>query len=158
MLYFKLYPFTLLKRSRSFTSLFMYLGELLQFYQSSNNLPQSAQTLDFDPKSCFVLLNTSSRSTRCCFGLLKTSNRSARCRLVSVSIFVALVWFAQNLESLQWYLKIVQSITVKYVLYTLFNSLTVVKKVNPHSERTSKIPLNISTDVFRYKECLADNL
>ena len=43
----------------------MYLGELLQYFQSSNNLPQSAQTLDFDLKSCFVLLNTSSRSTRC---------------------------------------------------------------------------------------------
>ena len=37
MLYFKLYPFTLLKQSRSFTFLFMYLGELLQYYQSSNN-------------------------------------------------------------------------------------------------------------------------
>ena len=55
----------------------MYSGELLQYYQSSNNIPQSAQTLDFDLKSCFVLLNT--------------SNRSARCRLVSVSIFVVLV-------------------------------------------------------------------
>ena len=77
MLYFELYPFTLLKQSRSFTLLFMYLGELLQYYQSSNNLPQSAQTLDFDPKSCFVLLNTSSRSTRCW--------------LASVSLFVALV-------------------------------------------------------------------
>ena len=55
----------------------MYSGELLQYYQSSNNIPQSAQTLDFDLKSCFVLLNTSSRS--------------ARCRLVSVSIFVVLV-------------------------------------------------------------------
>ena len=106
MLYFKLYPFTLLKQSRSFTFLFMYLGELLQYYQPSNNLPQSAQTLDFDLKSCFVLLNTSSCSTRC--------------RLVSTSIFVALVclrppvtllvvdlspahslllWFAQDLKS-----------------------------------------------------------
>ena len=65
MLYFKLYPFTLLRQCRSFTFLFMYLGELLQYYQSSNNLPQSVQTLDFDFKSCFVLLNTSSRSTRC---------------------------------------------------------------------------------------------
>ena len=77
MLYFKLYPFTLLKQSRSFTFLFMYLGELLQYYQSSNNLPQSAQTLDFDLKSCFVLLNTSSCSTRCW--------------LASVLLFVALV-------------------------------------------------------------------
>ena len=56
MLYFKLYPFTLLKQSRSFTFLFMYLGELLQYYQSSNNLPQSTQTLDFDLKSHFTLL------------------------------------------------------------------------------------------------------
>ena len=56
--------FSLLKQSRSFTFLFMYLGELLQYYQSSNNLPQSAQTLDFDLKSCFVLLNTSSRPAR----------------------------------------------------------------------------------------------
>ena len=85
---------------------FMYLGELLQYYQSSNNLPQSAQTLDFDLKSCFVLLNTSTtttllyslltclRLTLCCFGFLRTSSHSARCRLVFVSIFVALVWFA----------------------------------------------------------------
>ena len=57
MLYFKLYPFTLLKHSRSFTFLFIYLGEQLQYYQSSNNVPQSANTLDFDLKSCFVLLN-----------------------------------------------------------------------------------------------------
>ena len=77
MLHFKLYPFTLLRQCRSFTFLFMYLGELLQYYQSSNNLPQIAQTLDFDLKSCFVLLNTSSRSTRCSFA--------------SVSLFVALV-------------------------------------------------------------------
>ena len=85
MLYliFKLYPFTLLRQCRSFTFLFMYLGELLQYYQSSNKLPQSAQTLDFDLKSCFILLNTSSRSNLCCFGLLRTSSRSARCRLVS---------------------------------------------------------------------------
>ena len=56
----------------------MYLGELLQYYQSSNNLPQSAQTLDINLKSCFVLLNTSSRP--------------ARRWLVSVgSLFVALV-------------------------------------------------------------------
>ena len=41
MLYFKLYPFTLLKQSRSLTFLFMYLGELLQYYQSSNNVRQS---------------------------------------------------------------------------------------------------------------------
>ena len=114
MLYFKLYPFTLLKQSRSFTFLFMYLGELLQYFQSSN-----AQTLDFDLKSCFVLLNTSSCSTRCwlssvslfvalvClgprvilfvvdlfpsqslllwFGLLRTLSRSARCSLVSVKL------------------------------------------------------------------------
>ena len=107
MLYFKLYPFTLLRQCCSFTFLFMYLGELLQYYQSSNNLPQSVQTLDFDLKSCFVLLNTSSHSTRCW--------------LASVSLFVALVclgprvallvvdwsqsqslllWFAWDLESL----------------------------------------------------------
>ena len=149
MLYFKLYPFTLLKQSRSLTFFFMYLGELLQYYQSSNNLPQSAQNFDFDLKSCIVLLNTSSRSTRCwlssvslfvalvClgprvvllvvdlspsqslllwfgllrtlsrsavvvdlspsqslllwFGLLGTSSHSTRCRLVSASLFVALV-------------------------------------------------------------------
>ena len=89
MLYliFKLYPFTLLKQSRSFTFLFMFLGELLHYYQSSNNLPQSVQTLDFDLKSCFVFLNTSSRSTRCW--------------LASVSLFVVLVclgpWLCLNL-------------------------------------------------------------
>ena len=64
----------------------MYLGELLQYYQSSNNLPQSAQTLDFDLKSCFVLLNTSSRS--------------ARCWLVSVSLFVALVFLGPRVALL----------------------------------------------------------
>ena len=77
MLYFKIYPFTLFKQSRSFTFLFIYLGEQFQYYQSSNNVPQSAHTLDFDLKYCFVLLNTSSRSTRCW--------------LASVSLFVALV-------------------------------------------------------------------
>ena len=109
MLYFKLYPFTLLKQSRSFTFLFMYLGELLQYYQSSKN-----------SKNCFVLLNTSSQSTRCWlasvslfvvlvflgprvvllvvdlsqsqslllwFGLLRTSSRSACCWLVSTVCF-----------------------------------------------------------------------
>ena len=76
MLYFKLYPFTLLMQSRSFTFLFMYLGELLQYYHSSNNLPQNAQTFDFDLKSCF--------------GLLRTLSRSAHCILVSVWIFHAL--------------------------------------------------------------------
>ena len=140
MLYFKLYPFTLLRQCSSFTFLFMYLGELVQYnhiyhyiiynsiityiiillsiYQSSNNLPQSARTLDFDPKSCLVLLKTSSRSTRCwlasvslfvalvCLGprvallivelspsqslLLNTSSYSAHSWLVSVSIFLPL--------------------------------------------------------------------
>ena len=52
MLYFKLYPSILLKQSHSFTFLFMYLGELLQYYQSSNKLPHNAQTFDFDLKSC----------------------------------------------------------------------------------------------------------
>ena len=91
----------------------------MQYYQSSNNLPQ---TLDFDLKSCFVLLNTSSRSTRCwlapvslfvalvCLGprvallvvdfspsesfigfvLLNTSSYSAHSWLVSVSMFLPL--------------------------------------------------------------------
>ena len=86
MLYFKLYPFTLLRQCRSFTFLFMYLCELLQYYQSSNNLPQSAQTLDFDLKSCFVLLNTSSCSTRCW--------------LASVSLFVALVFLGPRVTLL----------------------------------------------------------
>ena len=49
MLYFKLYPFSLLKQSHVF-------DELLQYYQPSNNLPQSAQTLDFDIKSCQLCL------------------------------------------------------------------------------------------------------
>ena len=103
MLYFKLYPFTLLRQCRSFTFLFMYLGELLQYYQSSNNLPQSVKMLDFDLKSCFVLLNTSTtttllyslltclRLTLWCFGLLRTSSRSPCRRLVSLSILVGLV-------------------------------------------------------------------
>ena len=97
----------------------MYLGELLQYYQSSNNLPWK-QTLDFDLKFCFVLLNTCSRFARgllallarlvctsiflplfCstprvnlyCFGLLNTSSLSARCWLFStVSTFLAFCW------------------------------------------------------------------
>ena len=51
MLHFKLYPFTLLKQSRNFTFLSMYLGEVIM---SSNNLPRGAQTLNFDLKSYFV--------------------------------------------------------------------------------------------------------
>ena len=51
---------------------------------SSNNLPQSVQTLDFDLKSCFVFaqhfqslysLLTCLHFTLCCFGLLRTSSR-----------------------------------------------------------------------------------
>ena len=48
--------------THSFTFLFMYLGKPLQYYQSSNNLPQRAQMFEFDLKSWFVLLNSSSRS------------------------------------------------------------------------------------------------
>ena len=55
----------------------MYLGKPSQYYQSSNNLPRRAQTFDFELKSCFVSLNTSSRSARW---------------LVSVSLFLALCW------------------------------------------------------------------
>ena len=53
--------------SYSVIFLFMYLGEPLQYYQSSNNLPQGAQTncLCVNLKSRFALLNTSSRSARC---------------------------------------------------------------------------------------------
>ena len=82
MLYFKLYNFTLLKQSRSFTLLFMYL-ELLQ-YQLSNNLPQSAQTLDFDLKSCFV------------------QHFQSLCLLLTGLhlILSLLLWFAQHLELL----------------------------------------------------------
>ena len=77
--YFKLYPLTLLMQSHSVIFLFMYLGEPLQYYQSSNNLPQGAQT------NC-LCVNLKSR-----FALLNTSSRSARCWLVSiVSIFLAL--------------------------------------------------------------------
>ena len=104
---------------------FMYLGELLHYYQSSNNLRQSAQTFDFNLKSCIVLLNTSSCSASWLVSvsllLLWFSTRSACCRLVSVSIFHALccstprvtllildlspfqsllLWFAQHIESL----------------------------------------------------------
>ena len=64
MLYFKLYPFTLLKQSHSFTLLFMHLGELLQYYLSSNTLNQSARKLDFDPKTCYVLLDPYSHFAR----------------------------------------------------------------------------------------------
>ena len=78
MLYFKLYILiTLLKHlvvSHSYLCIWV---NCWQYYQSSNNLPQSAQTLDFDLKSCFVLLNTSSHSTRCW--------------LASISLFVVLV-------------------------------------------------------------------
>ena len=73
----------------------MYFGELLQYYQSSNNLPQSAQTLDFDLKSCFVLRRFCSTlpvallvvdlpSSHCL--LLWTSSRSALCRLLCLNL------------------------------------------------------------------------
>ena len=102
MLYFKLYPFTLLRQCRSFTFLFMYLGELLQYYQSSNNLPQSAQ-------SWISISNLAFLSSTLPVALL-----------VSISLFVVLVclgprvtllvvdlspshslllWFPQDLES-----------------------------------------------------------
>ena len=96
------YPFTLLRQCRSFTFLFMYLGERLQYYQSSNNLPQSAQTLDFDLKSCFVLLNTFSRSTRCW--------------LASVSLFVALVCLRPRVALLVVDLSLSQSLLLWFGL------------------------------------------
>ena len=104
MLYFKRYPFTLLKQSRSFTFLFMYLGELLQYYQSSNSLPQSAQTLDFNLQSCFLLLNTSSCSTHCwlasvsLFALVCLGPR-VTLLVVDLSPSHSLFWFVQDLES-----------------------------------------------------------
>ena len=89
MLYFKLYRFTLLKQSHSFTFIFMFwVNRYSIISQVIIDLPQSAQTLHFllltnclclHLKSCFVLLNSSSRS------------RSAHCRLVSIFIiFLAL--------------------------------------------------------------------
>ena len=126
--------YILLKQCCSFTFLFMYLGELQQYYQSSNNLPQSAQTLDLDLKSCFVLLNTSSCS--------------ARCRLVSVSIFAdlfcttprvallvvdlflyksLLLWFAQHLRSLCSLLTCLDCLNLScFVLDTLTRSCFVL--------------------------------
>ena len=41
------------------------LDETSSSSDSDGILPQSAQTFDFDPKSCNVLLNTSSRSAHC---------------------------------------------------------------------------------------------
>ena len=43
--------------SHCFIFLFMYLGEPLQYYQSSNNLPQTAQTLDSLPMVTANLFN-----------------------------------------------------------------------------------------------------
>ena len=81
----------------------MYLGEPLQYYQSSNNLPQGAQTdcLSVNLKFCLVLtlpvalLVQSLQTCLCinlsCFVLHNTSSRSARCWLVStVSTFFVL--------------------------------------------------------------------
>ena len=68
MLYFKLYPFTLLRQCRSFTFLFIYLGNC----QCSKVISQVIIYLKL-----LIFLNTSSRSTRCW--------------LASVSLFVALV-------------------------------------------------------------------
>ena len=79
-------PFTLLMQSHSFIFLIMYLREPLQQYQSSNNIPQSAQTLDFSLLTNCLRLNLVSRLI-----LLNCSRRSARCRLVYLSIFLALV-------------------------------------------------------------------
>ena len=83
MLYFKLYLFTLLMQYHSFTFLFMYLGEPFQYYQSSNKLPQSAQTLGFS-----LLTNCLGFNLKSCFVFLNTSSRSAGCRLVSVLTFL----------------------------------------------------------------------
>ena len=55
-------------------------------YFSNYYLPQSAQTFDFELKSCFVLLNTSSRSSRCW--------------LASVSHFAALVCSTPRVDQL----------------------------------------------------------
>ena len=95
---FQTISFYITQASRSFTFLFMYLGELLQYYQSSNNLPQSVQTLDFDRKSCFVLLNTSSRSTRC-FGLVCLGPRVALLVVVLPPSQSFILCVAQHLES-----------------------------------------------------------
>ena len=78
----------------------MYLGELLH-YQSSNNLPQSVQTLD-SPSQSFILcvakhlellfsLLTCLSFNLSSFVLLNTLSSPDHCRLVSASIFAALV-------------------------------------------------------------------
>ena len=60
---------------------------------------QSVQTLDFDLKSCFVLLNTSSRSTRC-FGLVCLGSRVALLVVVLPPSQSFILCVAQHLESL----------------------------------------------------------
>ena len=91
----------------------MYLGEPLQYYQSSNNLPQGAQTdcLCVNLKSCFVLtlpvalLVQSLQICLCinlsCFVSLNTSSRSARCCLLTcLHLNLSCLRFAQHLELL----------------------------------------------------------
>ena len=94
---------TLLKQSRSFRFLFMYLGEQLQYYQSSNNLPTCCWLASVSLFVALVCLGpwvallvvdlSPSQSLLLWFGLLGTSSHSTRCRLVSVSLLVALVCF-----------------------------------------------------------------
>ena len=108
MLYFKLYYFTLLKHlvvSHSYlcisvkccsiiSQVIIYLKLIKRWISILNlalfcsTLPVALPVVDLPPSHSLFLW------------LLRTSSRSARCRLVSVSIFVALVQFAWDLESL----------------------------------------------------------
>ena len=95
MLYFKLYPFTLLRQCSSFTFLFMYSDELLRYYQSSNNLPQSAQTFKTFVTPLLIVDLSPSQSLLLCYStplvtllILDLSQ--------SQSLFLC---FAQHLES-----------------------------------------------------------
>ena len=83
---FQTVPFTLLMLSHSFIFIFMYLREPLQYYLSSNNLPQYAQMLDFSLLTNCLCLNIIS-----CFVQLNFSRRHDRCSHVYVPILLVLV-------------------------------------------------------------------
>ena len=95
---------------------------------SSNNLSQSVQTLDFDLKSCFVLLNTSSRSTHCW--------------LASVSLFVALVCLGPRVALLVVVLAPSQS------CFVLLTMLCVAQHVELLCSLLTCLRLNLSSFVL----------
>ena len=101
MLYFKLYPFTLLRQCCIYSYLCIWvnccsiISQVIIYLKVFKRWISILNLALFCSKLLVALL-----VVLVWFGLLRTSSRSARCRFVSVSIFVGLVWFAWDLESL----------------------------------------------------------